>query len=409
MHLFWNSIIEPLLKRLEPRVVVEVGSDQGFNTSNLANFAQRTGAVLHVIDPLPKYDVDEWQNRYGPSIVFHQAPSLEVLGSIDSPDVLLIDGDHNWYTVFHELTLLEDNVADDGTFPLVMLHDVGWPYGRRDLYYEPDRVPPGDRHPYRRGGMRPGQRELDPSGGLNAHRFNALEEGGPRNGVLTAIEDMVDRSRLDLRLVIIPAINGLGLLYPSVIADNRPTVATFIDSLQASDVLLHLLETLEDARLEAHVNSIERASEVKRGRRELANMNREIGEMRRHADVNAGQRDRAVAARNAARDELKVLRGSLRDVRSKEKVARHKVVSAHAQIRRLKAQINSLKGELARARSESANARQSYEQLRSRRSVRFALGAASMARPLFRLMGGTQSQDGRDASPGHETDRMPAN
>ncbi len=406
MHRYWNPIIEPLVERLQPLVIIEIGSDQGFNTKNLADFAQRTGAVLHVVDPLPKYDVDEWLNRYGPSIIFHRAPSLEVLGSIKSPDVILIDGDHNWYTVFHELTLLENNVGEGGTFPFVMLHDVGWPYGRRDLYYEPDRVPPGDRQQYSRGGMRPGQRELDPSGGLNAHRFNAEEEGGPRNGVLTAAEDMVNQSTLDLRLVVVPGINGLGLLYPRVVADRQPTLATFIDGLQSNDTLLRLLETLEDARLEAQIDSLEQQSEVKRWRRELVGTEREIGAMRQRAEADNVRRERALSAREAAKAEITVLKQSLRQVRSKEKVAGRKVVAARAELRRLMHRIKSLELELAEARSESARARESYQRMRNRRSVRLALGAASLARPLFRLRPVAHTQDAPDTvarDQAHET------
>ena len=32
------------------------------------------------------------------------------------------------------------------------MHDVGWPYGRRDLYYAPEQIPEEFRQPYRRAG-----------------------------------------------------------------------------------------------------------------------------------------------------------------------------------------------------------------------------------------------------------------
>ena len=134
MYRFFEPIIEPILDRLEPKVVVEIGSDQGLNTRNLIHFCRRNGAELHVIDPLPKYEVDSWVAEYPEGIVFHRALSLDVLESIESPDVVLIDGDHNWHTVFHELEALARSAGDEPErFPLVMLHDVGWPYGRRDL------------------------------------------------------------------------------------------------------------------------------------------------------------------------------------------------------------------------------------------------------------------------------------
>jgi hypothetical protein len=40
--------------------------------------------------------------------VFHRDLSVNVLGDLPPRDVALIDGDHNWYTVFMELNMLTD-------------------------------------------------------------------------------------------------------------------------------------------------------------------------------------------------------------------------------------------------------------------------------------------------------------
>ena len=49
-------------------------------------------------------------------------------------DCIIIDGDHNWYTVFNELTIIEKRnlLKEGGT---IFFHDIAWPYGRRDMYY----------------------------------------------------------------------------------------------------------------------------------------------------------------------------------------------------------------------------------------------------------------------------------
>ena len=57
-------------------------------------------------------------------------------------DAALVDGDHNWYTVYNELKMLAATARDAGApLPLLIMHDVCWPYGRRDLYYAPERIP----------------------------------------------------------------------------------------------------------------------------------------------------------------------------------------------------------------------------------------------------------------------------
>ncbi len=76
---------------------------------------------------------------------------------------MFLDGDHNWYTVFHELRLIEEHCQrNERLFPLVLLHDLGWPYGRRDLYYNPETIPAEYRQPYARA---PSARESRSSSG----------------------------------------------------------------------------------------------------------------------------------------------------------------------------------------------------------------------------------------------------
>jgi hypothetical protein len=62
--------------------------------------------------------------------------SFEALDSMASPDAVIIDGDHNYYTVTGELQRIHRR-GPDAASPLVMLHDVGWPLVRRDRLPRP--------------------------------------------------------------------------------------------------------------------------------------------------------------------------------------------------------------------------------------------------------------------------------
>ena len=118
------------------------------------------GAELHVIDPDPQFDGSEFERRLPGRYFFYRAPSLDVLGGLSSVDLALIDGDHNWFTVSHELTLLDTAARQSGVpLPVLVLHDVGWPYGGRDMYYAPERIPPQFRQPCARRGIVRGQSE----------------------------------------------------------------------------------------------------------------------------------------------------------------------------------------------------------------------------------------------------------
>jgi hypothetical protein len=208
MFEFWDSAVKPLLGVTKAKVVVEVGAETGRHTMLLLRWAADHGAVVHVIEPQPYFDVNALERRYPRSFVMHQGLSLQTLPAVPKPDVVLLDGDHNWYTVIEELRAVD---RLDAEWPVVLLHDVDWPYGRRDMYYNPDTVPKAWRQPYKRSGLVRGVSELTRDG-INGEYANASYEGGPRNGVLTAVEDFIDETQRALALFLVPGPEGLGIL-----------------------------------------------------------------------------------------------------------------------------------------------------------------------------------------------------
>jgi len=388
MYRFWEPIVEPLLADVQPKVIVEIGSDDGHNTRNLLDFCRRTGSILHVIDPLPKYEVSDWQGQYPDTLVMHLQPSLDVLGSIEAPDAVLIDGDHNWHTVFNELKTLE---ASGGTFPIVLLHDVGWPYARRDLYYEPDRVPTPHRHKYRKQGMRPSSKDLDPVGGLNSHLFNAVSEGGPRNGVLTAVEDFIAESEIALEFLAVPGINSLGVLYPSDLALRHPSAASFLAGLE-SPPLVQMLERVEGFRIDAQIAQADTQRHLMETRSALDEMRRTLQEVR--AAAASAQRDRTekeVAAKGL-REELEA---GIVQLQGQLSLAEARASQFETETKRMAAYEHQLRGQV-----EAANIQ--YDALRSRRSVSLALGLARLASPIFWAVRGRSPGESPQGEVGEE-------
>jgi hypothetical protein len=153
--------------------------------------------------------------------------------------------------VFHELKGLETRSKQLGQpFPLVMFHDVGWPYGRRDMYYNPDNIPFAHRQQFQRRGMKPGQSALLPRGGWNVNVNNALAEGTPRNGVMTAIEDYFKETSLPLHFHYVPGIQGFGVLYTRDLRQQNAALGQFLQSLELAPHMRDHVERLERARVD---------------------------------------------------------------------------------------------------------------------------------------------------------------
>jgi hypothetical protein len=245
----FSEIIVPALAIAGATEIAEIGAEFGGMSTILADFATAEGGRLTSIDPAPKAEFLNWVG--GQSNVRHIVkPSLETIDGLAGVDAWLIDGDHNWYTVYNELRKIHAVCRRDGKPLLVFLHDIAWPWARRDLYYAPEQIPAAFRQPYDyKGGCVPGSPMLVPNRGFRGmgQFAAAICEGGPRNGVLTAIEDFIGDVRGaggTLGFAKIPAVFGLGILFD--------TDAGWSEDLSGFLIPYHenrLLRTLEENRL----------------------------------------------------------------------------------------------------------------------------------------------------------------
>ena len=253
MFPFWATVIEPLIVASGAKRILEIGALRGETTALMLE-TLGPAAEFHVIDPLPAFDPAEHERRFPGRYVFHRDLSLNVLPEAGAFDVALVDGDHNWYTVYNELRLLREASRREGrSLPLLILHDVLWPYGHRDLYYDPSQIPEEFRQPYDRRGMMPGRADLMTAGGMNYTLHNALREGGPRNGVMTALDDFVAEHDEPLRRLVIPIYFGLAIVVEERMLDEHPALRDRLDAIESEAGKEALLRLSEQIRIDATV------------------------------------------------------------------------------------------------------------------------------------------------------------
>lgn len=230
-----------LLDAAGARSVMEVGAFAGDLTRVLVEWAGERGARVAAVDPAPQQGLIQLEREHA-ELELVSERSLKALRTMPVPDAVIIDGDHNYWTVSKELaTIAERSVGAD--LPLLLFHDVAWPHGRRDDYFDPAEIPEQHRHPVvgDQGGLFPGDPGVRP-GGLPYPR-SAAREGGPRNGVLTAIEDFVYEQD-GLQLAVVPIFFGFGVVWHRE-APWADEVATILDPWNRNP----LLERLEQNRI----------------------------------------------------------------------------------------------------------------------------------------------------------------
>lgn len=204
-------LISPVLQLIRPKTIAEIGAAEGGNTRLLYEFLRDTGGTLLTMDPFPRGSFVDWVNSTNQVVKHFKDYSLNCIPSLPKVDVWFVDGDHNWYTVFNELSRIHEASIKHQQPPLIYLHDVTWPCGRRDMYYDPSQIPAEYIQPNSNQLGITLENAARPDGGLKGPYW-ALKEGGPRNGVLTAVEDFIEVHKEDYHWVCIPAILGLGVL-----------------------------------------------------------------------------------------------------------------------------------------------------------------------------------------------------
>jgi hypothetical protein len=247
------EIILPCLDAAGARSVVEIGAYAGDLTEVLVEWADGVGARVTAIDPSPQERLVRLaEEREALELI--RETSLAALSRPAPADAVVVDGDHNYFTVSEELRLVAEAAGDE--LPLLVFHDVCWPHGRRDDYYAPERVPSDRRQPiHEGGGLHPDEPGIRP--GALPYRWAAAREGGPRNGVLTAVEDFV-AARDGLRLAIVPAFFGLGVVWRSD-APWAGAIADLLDPWDRNPLLARLEANRVHHLAESHSRLVEAA------------------------------------------------------------------------------------------------------------------------------------------------------
>ena len=264
---FWE-IIEPILELLGARRLCEVGVEQGKFAQLLLAWSERHDAVYYGVDPAPaaafkmRLEKIELDSAAGGRATLITNPSLEVLPTLEPCDAYFLDGDHNYYTVRSELEFIEKTARRHSADarPIVFLHDVAWPWGRRDMYYCSSTVPADARHPSSdQLGVFLGSDELVDGGMRTPGLYSiALHAGGPKNGVLTAVEDFLSSAvGHGWTSIIMPAAYGLGILYQPSAANMPAACREHLRSLGVAVALLEeFFETYETNHLTLFLNHL---------------------------------------------------------------------------------------------------------------------------------------------------------
>lgn len=250
MHPPLQQFIGNVLTRTSPRTIVSLGTSTRQYLKDMYAYCSEHATRLHIVDLMPDQANMQMAERYAPKIepVVHRDLGLNVIPSLEQVDFVVMHEDYNWYTTFHTLLALENHLAKGSgdQFPIVCIDQIGWPYGRRDSYRQPDSIPLAYRQAHSDLGILPGSGIPLAEDGLHKGTVHSQYEGTPQNGVLTAIEDFLKNTTLDLTLMITLCDScPIGILLPTKELSDNSALATYLESRSFS---IATFETIEQLR-----------------------------------------------------------------------------------------------------------------------------------------------------------------
>ena len=275
----WTLYAEPLIRALGPGRVMQVGAGDGELSLRLLDHCRQSGCRADIIAPRPAPGLKEKLEPFAAEHAYFELLPLKAMQMAEHPDLVLFDDEPNWWTVTEALTLMRRLAAErGGKFPVFLLRHTGWPYARRDMYPKPEAVE--DKHPFAYQGLGPDQPGLTEDG-IDGRYAHALHEGGPKNGVLTAIEDFIANAPIEIDFRALPFFNGIGVLAPQSRMTKELKAA--IDGLASPESLIEAGKALEAEthRLRAQLAAAEtrlarRTQALKRARDLIARQEAEI-------------------------------------------------------------------------------------------------------------------------------------
>ncbi|HZP25646.1 MAG TPA: class I SAM-dependent methyltransferase [Dehalococcoidia bacterium] len=232
------------------RTIAEVGAWQGAFTEHLAAWAKEHQARVYSVEPNPTGRLTAICES-SPQVDLIVARSPDAFAEFEVCDAYILDTDHNYYTVNRELTALDKLARSSGKQFVILLQDIGWPFGRRDSYGDASLIPSEALRPHSFGkGVVLDSTELVDTG-FRGNWAWADQQGGASNGTMTALEDFL-RDRPHLQHHIVPCIFYLAIIYPR----SLPAATALGTYLRAYDNNA-LLARLEHNRLALYLRVLD--------------------------------------------------------------------------------------------------------------------------------------------------------
>src|SRR3990170_5511132 len=127
VSLFWLDIVRPLAELCGGRHVLEIGAFRGDHSKHLLGYCESVDGHLTIVEPCPGESLRQMVAGSKRARLI-EAFSDQVAEDVELPvDVVILEGDVNYHTVFNDLTMIQRWATRQGSFPLLFVPNTSWP------------------------------------------------------------------------------------------------------------------------------------------------------------------------------------------------------------------------------------------------------------------------------------------
>jgi len=185
MNHCWNNVMLPIIQAVNGDYIVELGFNSDITTRNILDYCCDNDGHMTIVDSSHKFAIDKFKVEYRNKFEICTDPILNRLALLKDYDVILINVDHN-SILYKELKIIEKSFHYNN-LPIIFLHKIH------------------------------------------------------RNGIISAVQDFIDESKIELSFEVINDGCGLGILFKNDYEIEK-TIKKVIKSS-------NLLDNIDDERI----------------------------------------------------------------------------------------------------------------------------------------------------------------
>ena len=123
MHLFWKDIILPIMTKINPNIIIEIGDKNGIYTTDILEYCNKNKSkLISILPESPHFDINKISREYGEKFNLNITSNTKDVLTLNYSEIILINEIPDYNAFSNTLKNLEDKFKPK--FPFVFMQNT---------------------------------------------------------------------------------------------------------------------------------------------------------------------------------------------------------------------------------------------------------------------------------------------